>query len=83
MFEISLWKSSTIVTSQVYQFFPKRNSWFTGVFYIFEAFILGLKCHKTYFAESLWVDASDFHVFIFHFFFNIVNRAEGVWSLDN
>ena len=24
-----------------------------------------------------------FHVFTFHFFLNIVNRAEGIWSSDN
>ena len=59
LFEIFLWKSSAIVKLQVYQFFPKKISRFTGVFYVFEAFILGLKCHKTYFAETLWVAASN------------------------
>ena len=83
MFEISLWKSSTIVTLQVYQFFPKRNSWFTGVFYIFEAFILGLKCHKTYFAENLWLAASDVSCINFSFLLEYCKWAEGIWSSDN
>ena len=57
---------------------PNQISWFTGVFYIFEAFILGLKCRKTYFAENLCVSVSDVSCIYFPFFFNIVNRAEGI-----
>ena len=80
MFEKFLWKSSAIVKLQVYTNSSLKISWFTG---IFEAFILGLKCHKTYFVENLWVTASMFHVFTFLFFLNFVNRAEGIWSSDN
>ena len=56
MFENFLWKSSAIVKLQVYTNSSLKISWFTG---IFEAFILGLKCHKTYYEENLWVAASD------------------------
>ena len=70
MFEIFLWKSSAIVRLQVYEFFPQKTAGlFTGVFYIFAAFILGLKCHKTNFEEKLWVAASNVSCIYFSFLF--------------
>ena len=67
MFENFLWQSSAIVKLQVYTNFSlKKISWFTG---IFEASILGLKCHKTYFVENLWVAASDVSCIYFSFLF--------------
>ena len=80
MFENFLWKSSAVVKLQVCNNSSLKISWFTG---IFEAFILELECHKTYFAENLWLGASDVSCFTFRFFLNFVNRTEGIWSSDN
>ena len=66
MFENFLWKSSAIVKLQVYTNSSLKISCFTG---IFEAFILGLKCHKTYFAENLWVAPVDISCIYFSFIF--------------
>ena len=41
-----------------------------------------LKCHKTYFVETLWVAASDVSCTYFSFM-NFVNRAKGIWSSDS
>ena len=75
MFENFLSKSSAIVKLQPIPILPWKTSWFTGTF---EVFILGLKCHKTYFAENLWVAASNVSLFTFSLFLDFVNRAEGI-----
>ena len=70
MLQNFLWKSSAIVKLQVYTNSSLKNQ-------------LGWKCHKTYFAENLWVAASDVSCIYFRFFLNFVNRAERIWPFDN
>ena len=80
VFEIFLWKSLAIVKLQVYQFFPKKSAG-SQVFAMFLKYLFqGWKpiLQKT----SEWL-LPMFHVFIFRFFLNIVNRAEGIWASDN
>ena len=59
----------------VYQLFPKKVA---GSKVFFEAFILGLKCHKTYFVENLRVAGSGVSCIHFLFVFEFVNRAEEI-----
>ena len=56
MHENFQWKSSATVKLQVYANSSLRNQLLRRNF---EAFILGLKCPKTYFAKNLWVAASN------------------------
>ena len=66
MLENVLRKSLAIVTLQAYTNSSLKISWFAG---IFKAFILELKCHKTYFVENVWVAASDVSCIYFSFLF--------------
>ena len=70
MLENFLWKSSVIVKLQVYTNSSLKN-------------YLGLKCHKTYFAENFWVAVSDVSCIYFCFFLNFLETAEKIWLSDN
>ena len=66
MFENFLWISLAIVKLQVYTNSSLKISWFTS---IFEAFIFGLKCDKTYLVQNFWVAASHVSGIYFSFLF--------------
>ena len=66
MFQNFLWKSSALVKLQAYTNSSLKNQL---VHRYFAAFILGLKCHKTYFVENLSVAASDVSCIFFSFLF--------------
>ena len=67
MFENFLLKGSVIVKLEVYTNSSLKIQ--LGHRYFWNA-ILGLKCHKTYFVENLWVATSDVSFIYFSFLFD-------------